>query len=215
LLARRSLKGEGGSLSGLEGNADSHKGCPYRACKINNVGTGLACPPKPERRRRVPVRKAMKQKQLPQRKSTRVKGHDYSSERAYFITICTKDKNEYFKDKVLADKIISSLRAYKDKLKFGVYVYCLMPDHLHLLINPADSGKSIPVIIGGFKSITTRIAWAKGIKGKLWQSRYYDHVLRKNEDLLSVGTYIINNPVRKGIVDKWQDYRHCGIIDKW
>lgn len=157
----------------------------------------------------------MANKKLPQRRGLRVKDFNYSSERAYFITICTRGKNIYFKVKEFADRIIASLMAYRDKLKFRVYVYCLMPDHLHLLINPADSGKSIPMIIGGFKSITSMVAWTKGIKGKLWQGRYYDHILRKNEDLSDVGQYILNNPVRKGIVVKWEDYRYCGIIDRW
>jgi len=157
----------------------------------------------------------MKDKSLHNRKSLRVKEFDYSSERVYFITICTRDKNIYFKDKELANNIIASLIDYRDKLMFRVYVYCFMPDHLHMLINPADSGKSISSLIGGYKSLSTRIAWSKGIKGKLWQGRYYDHILRKNENLFNVGQYILNNPVRKGLVKRWEDYGLCGIIDQY
>jgi putative transposase len=157
----------------------------------------------------------MTNKNLPYRKSNRVTEFDYSSERAYFTTICTHNKNKTFNDTTLVVQLVDLLKTYEDKLKFKVYVYCFMPDHLHLLINPADSGKSIPSIIGGYKSLSTKIAWKQGIKGKLWQSRYYDHILRKNEDLMDVGTYILNNPVRKSLVGKWEDYPFCGIIDSW
>ena len=150
---------------------------------------------------------------LPERKSTRVKDFDYSSERAYFITICTYNKNKVFQDDSLTGQLIELLKSYKDKLNFKAYVYCFMPDHLHLLINPAESGKTVSQIIGGFKSLTTKTAWEYGIKGKLWQSRFHDHILRKNEDLMTVGTYILNNPVRKKLADKWEDYQFCGIID--
>ena len=157
----------------------------------------------------------MTNKSFPNRKSNRVKRFDYSSEHAYFITICADKKKNTFKVNEFNEQIIQLIKAYKDKIGFKVYVYCLMPDHLHLLINPANCGKSISSFIGGFKSISTRIAWTYGIKGKLWQGRYYDHILRKNENLFNVGQYILNNPVRKGLVKRWEDYGLCGIIDQY
>jgi len=90
-----------------------------------------------------------------------------------------------------------------------------MPDHLHLLLSPPGNDLSISQFIGGFKSKSTRIAWGYGIRGKLWQGRFYDHILRKKEKMKVVGEYILNNPVRKGIVDDWRKYQYCGIIDYW
>ena len=82
-------------------------------------------------------------------------------------------------------------------------------------LNQQINGISVSTFIGAFKSKSTRIAWTFGIVGKLWQSRFHDKVVRKNEDLHSIGQYILDNPVRKGLVSKWEDYVFLGIIDRW
>ena len=40
----------------------------------------------------------------------------------------------------------------------------------------------------------------------LWQANYYEHIVRKDEDLKSIAEYITYNPVRKGFVNDWQNY---------
>ena len=49
-----------------------------------------------------------------------------------------------------------------------------------------------------------------GIK---WQKDFYDHIHRKNEDLKKHITYLLDNPVRKGLVDHWQNYPFKGSLD--
>jgi putative transposase len=153
--------------------------------------------------------------QLATRKSPRLKDFDYSSLQAYFITICSLDRKPYFENDAFNQAVINCLKEEKERMGFLVYVYCLMPDHLHLLLSPPGDGLSVSGFIGGFKSKTTRIAWDYGIKGKLWQSRFYDHVLRKKEKMNAVGEYILNNPIRKGLAGDWRKYPYCGIIDYW
>jgi len=48
---------------------------------------------------------------------------------------------------------------------------------------------------------------------KLWQPSYYDHILRKDEDILSVAMYIVNNPVRKGLAKHFMDYEFIGSFE--
>jgi REP element-mobilizing transposase RayT len=67
--------------------------------------------------------------------------------------------------------------------------------------------------MNAFKSKSTRICWNHGMHGKVWQGRFYDHILRKNEDIKTVAEYILHNPVRKGIVKDWRDYEYCGLLD--
>ena len=149
------------------------------------------------------------------RKSTRIKGFDYSTARPYFITICTAQKREYFIDEEMNSKIIKCLREEKERSGFSVFVYCLMPDHLHLLISPPGDGVNVSEFVGRFKGKTTYLAWPFDVRGKLWQGRFYDHVVRKKEDMKRIAEYILNNPVRQGIVKKWEDYKYCGLLDKW
>ncbi|MFA6548821.1 MAG: transposase [Candidatus Margulisiibacteriota bacterium] len=153
--------------------------------------------------------------ELIQRKNPRLKEHNYTELQACFITICAFNKKPYFANDAFKQAVINCLSEEKEKASFLVYVYCLMPDHLHLLLSPPGDGLSVSEFIGRFKSKSTKIAWDYGIQGKLWQGRFYDHVLRKKEAMITICEYILNNPIRKGFADDWRKYKYCGIIDVW
>jgi len=50
-------------------------------------------------------------------------------------------------------------------------------------------------------------------KHKLWQTSYYDHVLRQEEDVMAVARYIFENPMRKNLVEHCRDYAKMGSIE--
>jgi len=52
-------------------------------------------------------------------------------------------------------------------------------------------------------------------KGTLWQPRSYDHAIRKEANFIEIVNYILENPVRKGLVTNASDWRWSGIIDAW
>jgi putative transposase len=81
-----------------------------------------------------------------------------------------------------------------------VYTYCLMPDHLHFLVRPSENRSSVIQYVQRVKGRTTRMSWALGWQGKLWQERFYDHIIRSDENLAMVSQYILDNPFRKGLV---------------
>ncbi len=88
-----------------------------------------------------------------------------------------------------------------------------MPDHLHLLVQSPGEGTTISRFVQGLKSMTTRLHWKLGGVGKLWQRGFYDHILREGEDLTTVGEYIFNNPLRKGLVESAEKYPYSGIMN--
>jgi REP element-mobilizing transposase RayT len=88
-----------------------------------------------------------------------------------------------------------------------------MPDHLHLLVRLAPTDATLGEIIGAFKRFTTRQSWKLGYEGALWQSRYYDHILRRSEHGEKVARYILANPVRKGLVETGGEYPYSGCLD--
>jgi len=94
----------------------------------------------------------------------------------------------------------------------AVYTYCLMPDHLHYLVGPVQEGVSVLVFSDQFKGKTTNRSWQHGWRGKLWQPRSYDHIVRVEEDLRQIAEYILNNPVRKGLVDHAEDWPWSGHL---
>ena len=90
-----------------------------------------------------------------------------------------------------------------------------MPDHLHLVTSPSMESGSISDLMKAFKSFTTNIGWEYGINGKLWQKSFYDHVVRKDEDLNAICQYILANPVRKGLVTNAEEWKYSGLLDPW
>jgi putative transposase len=133
----------------------------------------------------------------------------------YFFTIISNFKKPYFVDENLNNEIIYCFKTERERMKCKIYVYCLMPDHLHLLCGSNNFGVSVLDLVNQFKGKSTRIGWKCGIKGSLWQRRSYDHILRKEEDLEETSKYIVNNPVRRGIVEEWAQYPFSGYLDNF
>ncbi|MDP2961093.1 MAG: transposase [candidate division Zixibacteria bacterium] len=113
----------------------------------------------------------MKMTELPKRKNPRLKDFDYSQPYVYFLTICSKDKEKLFCNPGLNSEILNCLKQEKIEKRMEIYAYCLMPDHIHLLISPLESGVNVSKFIGSFKSKTTKIAWKHRLKGQIWQGR--------------------------------------------
>lgn len=149
-----------------------------------------------------------------QRKQTRLKDFDYTgSDLVYFVTIYTVDKLPYFLLPNMAKIIMDELN-FRRIEEIQLFCYCLMPDHLHVLLSLKEEyKKSLPNWMGTFKRYTSRMAYEfQGVK-PLWQPNFYDHVVRKDESLLEIAQYILNNPVRKELVSDWEKYAYCGLVD--
>jgi putative transposase len=147
------------------------------------------------------------------RKRTRLKEFDYSQPYIYFLTICTIKKKDIFQNDDLNRKIIHCLLEEKTNSGIKLLCYCLMSNHIHLLAQPKNPDANISKFIAAFKRKTYKIFQNYGIEGKIWQSSFYDHILRKREALSLIMKYILNNPVRKGLVEKWDEYPHSGYVD--
>ena len=63
---------------------------------------------------------------------------------------------------------------------------------------------------GLIKSVKARTAQAIG--QPIWQAGYYDHAIRKNEDIVNIARYIIANPLRAGLVKRVGDYPHWDAV---
>ena len=84
-----------------------------------------------------------------------------------------------------------------------------MPDPVHLILG-ASPTCDIVTFVGPFKNLAQREAWRLGVKGAFWQTRFWEHFLRGDERLEHVVEYVLNNPVRSGLVEQWGDYRVSG-----
>jgi len=150
----------------------------------------------------------------PRRKSTRLKGFDYAiPNKVFFLTLCSRGKQRVFIQETFNRQVIECIKKERERVGHAVYVYCLMPDHLHLLSSPLESGISVTQFIGGLSSKITQLSWKHGFYGKLLQRSFYDHLVREEEDLGQIAEYILNNPVRKGLAEKRENYPSCDFLD--
>ncbi len=153
----------------------------------------------------------MKRGPLQRRKSPRLQSFDYSESRCYFVTICTFQRREAFVDSILNRTLLALLANHAQREHVILHAYCLMPDHIHLLVEMPGDGLSLSDWVGRIKGLSAGLSRRMGLKGKLWQGRFYDHVLRREESIEQVAEYIVNNPVRKGLVVKWEEYPWAGL----
>lgn len=156
-------------------------------------------------------------KKLPERKNLRLRGYDYSSQGTYFVTICTKGKqNLFWKNNELNEfgKIVENHIIELSSHYFGIKIdnYAIMPNHVHLLITigcdalPENDEvllnnffnkytfPDLKVIIGGLKSGITKNIHKIFTQIDVWQRGYYDHIINNLNDYNETWDYIENNP---------------------
>jgi len=150
--------------------------------------------------------------ELPNRKIIRLKNHDYSSAGYYFITICTKDKQNPL-GKIVGDahqgvpymelnemgnivhQHIESINSAYDNVKVDKFV--VMPNHIHLILiveggtpECASPTKSVVAkVVNAFKSLTSR-----RVGGSMWQRAYHDRIIRNEKEYMKIWNYIDGNP---------------------
>lgn len=86
-----------------------------------------------------------------------------------------------------------------------------MPDHLHLLLVASSGDADLIEAMKRFKQ-GTGFTYKQQERQPLWQKSYYDHVLRRDEDIRFVARYIAENPVRAGLVEHYGEYPLTGSL---
>lgn len=140
---------------------------------------------------------------------TRLDRISYTGPHAYFVTSCTLERRKAFTDNEFCGECRAELTAMSTQFGFTTTTYCFMPDHVHLLTSGNRADASLPAFIAAWKQ-RAGFAWHKRSGGRLWQKGYYEHVLRADEEHLSIARYIFENPVRAGLVMDAREYPWLG-----
>ena len=93
--------------------------------------------------------------------------------------------------------------------EFAIIAYCFMPDHVHLLVEALSETSDGRRFIIRSKQRSAH-AYAAQFKARLWQPNGFEHVLRDDEKTRVVARYILENPVRAGLVPSPLDYPFLG-----
>ena len=98
------------------------------------------------------------------------------------------------------------LKRYKEKFHFKIFAYCLMTNHVHLLLK-ASSDATISEIMKAITIAHTRHCHIKyNASGHIWQGRFRSPIVSDDEYLLTLMRYIEQNPVRAGMINHPQEY---------
>jgi len=144
---------------------------------------------------------------FPPRKKIRLPLPVYNQGHAFFITISTHQKHPWFSHHdQLCESAITLMQDVAIANRINNYAWCIMPDHIHLLIQ----GNDIICFVRLFKGKLTPVARSINPRRPLWQRSFFDHALRKEESVSDVACYIWENPVRAGLADKPTEYSWSG-----
>jgi putative transposase len=124
----------------------------------------------------------------------------------YFITFVVDKREKIFSNFDTAKIFCQLLSDSENKNNCQWLTWVLMPDHFHGLLQ-LNHDSSMAVIIRQLKSKSAiKINNYLNQQGSLWQHAYFDHAIRKEEDLKSISRYIVANPLRANIVDNVGSY---------
>jgi putative transposase len=146
---------------------------------------------------------------VPTRKPNRLEPSRYFGRNIYFLTFCCEHRRPVFNDSRLASSAIATLKNVSGSASFRIHAYCVMPDHLHLILEGARDDTDLDHFAKTFKQITS-FHYKKESGEPLWQKSFYDHILRASDSLDAVIWYVWLNPVRANLCADARTYPHSG-----
>lgn len=143
----------------------------------------------------------------------------------YHVMIRGNQKQLTFFEDSDFQKFITLIKHYKKKLQFKLYGYCLMPNHVHLILEIKKGYDLVKVMQGLNQTYTIWFNKKYNKVGHLWQGRYKSMIIQKNSYLLGCIEYVELNPARANLIESPFDYawsscqertghKKCNLLDK-
>jgi putative transposase len=133
----------------------------------------------------------------------------------YFVTTDTWERRKVFHKGIAAELVEVKLFEYRDKGRYYVHSYVVMPEHLHVILTPGHTTtleQTIGLIKGGS---SFEIGKALRMRFPVWHEGFTEHGIRDEEDYETHVRYIESNPVKAGLVREPKDYPHCSLNGKY
>jgi REP element-mobilizing transposase RayT len=127
----------------------------------------------------------------------------------HFVTFCT-DRRWVLPERVRC--IVLQCCLHDNGVKFDLRVAVVMPDHVHMIFTPLVDERAMEIcslaeIMDAVKGASAhKVNKSLGRKGRVWQVESFDHVVRSSENLDAKMAYVLENPVRAGLVEQWTLY---------
>jgi putative transposase len=146
---------------------------------------------------------------MPPHHPQRLSNFSYVGPFRYSLRFSTDGRRPLFSSTERVDLVKAQfLRALAEE-RFAGTAYCFMPDHVHLLVEGQAVGSDLKRFIKIAKQYSG-FYYARQFQERLWQRYGFERVLRDSEPTLVVARYILENPVRAGLVERIDDYPFVG-----
>jgi len=132
--------------------------------------------------------------------------HRIKAAGAYFITAKTWQGRKLFQKDTWAGILIETIMDYRQQGRYRLHAFVVMPDHLHVLLTPAQESsleKAVQFIKGGSSH---RIGKAFQTKFPVWQTGFNEHWIRSQEDYETRKRYIEFNPIKACLAPTPMEY---------
>ncbi len=127
----------------------------------------------------------------------------------HFITFSCYHRQPYLGTQQARDCFEQCLESMRQRYKFVISAYVVMPEHVHLLL----SEPAVVPLSTAIKALKLAVG-ARNQQRPFWQKRYYDFNVRSEHKLIEKRRYIHRNPVHRGLVEApdlwaWSSFHHC------
>ena len=133
----------------------------------------------------------------------------------YFVTTDTWERRKVFLKSTAAELVGAKLFEFRDKGRYYVHAYVVMPEHFHVLLTPGMTTsleRAIGLIKGGS---SFEIGKALRMRFPVWHEGFTEHEIRDEQDYETHVRYIQSNPVKAGLVREAKDYPYCSLNGKY
>ncbi len=122
----------------------------------------------------------------------------------YFVTLSEKERRSAWANSTFFDAFLTTANRLTERGLWHIRAAVIMPDHLHLLATPLKNrDQSVGNLSGALKRWINKKfdkpSWE-------WQGGSFDRLLRANEQAEQKWNYMRENPVRAGLVERWEDW---------
>ena len=151
---------------------------------------------------------------MPKGKHLRRLDEVWSERPIYFVTTCVAGRRPLLANTMALAIFRSECEAAPKRYGWRVGRFVLMPDHAHFFCAPEGNG-ALPLsrFVGGLKQWTSKRLLSESEQpGPVWQAEFFDHVLRSGESYNGKWAYMLENPVRAGLVVRAPDWPYAGEI---
>ena len=131
----------------------------------------------------------------------------------YFLTTNVANRRRVFARNERAIVVLDAIRWLDRERRFFIDAAVVMPDHIHLAGTLGDV--SLSRVMHTLKSYTASHLSKGGVDAPVWQPGFHDHALRGDEDYAVRVRYLLDNPVRAGLVERADDYPFLILPSCW